>query len=259
MGVDSNREQYESAEVVSYYERQRDLQPCEQYLFERHLKAGMTILDMGVGGGRTTPYLAQLAKRYVGADYSKSMVEACRRRFPYLEFRLCDATDMAQFASGEFDAVVFSFNGIDVIRTDEGRARCLAETARVLKPGGIFIFSSHNARVLGEWPLLAEARGYQIPWPIFRSLFKSASLAARNFGRAHYSKGAGYIRDPVHGGMHHYVSTPETMIPQLQAAGFDVLEVVGGHFPHVRTSYFTPWYYYACRRQTISAASDSKA
>lgn len=249
MTGDGNLEKYKSDEVVSFYERQTDLQPCEQHLFARHLTPGMAILDMGVGGGRTTPYLAEGAGRYVGADYSEEMVAACRKRFPDLEFCHCDATDMAQFADGTFDAVVFSFNGIDVIRSDEGRARCLAETARVLKPGGVFIFSSHNARILGVWPLLANARGHQIAWRIVRSIFKSASLAARNYGREAYVKGEGYIRDPVHGGMDHYVSTPATMEPQLAAAGFTVVETVGGHFPEVSAPYLTPWHYYAARKR----------
>src|SRR5262249_11469211 len=157
-----------SAEVVSYYEGQTELQACEKHLFENHLKPGMAILDIGVGGGRTTPHLSGISGRYVGVDYSKAMVETCRRRFPTLEFRNCDATDMRQFADSAFDAVVFSFNGIDSIRSGEGRARCLAEISRVLTPEGIFIFSSHNARALGIWPMLQGARGHQIPWRIIR-------------------------------------------------------------------------------------------
>lgn len=249
MNADENLEKYESGEVVSFYERQTVLQPCEQYLFSRHLRPGLAILDMGVGGGRTTPYLAKYCSRYVGADYSNAMIEACRNRFPALEFRHCDATDMAQFADGEFDALVFSFNGIDVIRSDDARARCLSEIARVLKPDGMFIFSSHNARLVGIWPLLDTARGHQVPWRIFRSIFKSISIAARTLGRAAFSKGEGYIHDPVHGGMGHYVSTPATMDPQLRAAGFEVVEIIGGHFPEVTVNYMTPWFYYAaCKR-----------
>src|SRR6266446_2135875 len=150
----------------------------------------MAILDMGVGGGRTTPYLAKAAGRCVGADYSGVMVEACRRRFPDQEFRHCDATDMAVFDDEEFDAIVFSFNGIDVIRTDDGRARCLSETARVLTRGHLHLLVSH-AKILGVWPLLTDARGHQIPWRIVRSVFKSAVLTVRNLGRAPFSDDAG--------------------------------------------------------------------
>ena len=219
---------------------------AEKYLFEQHLRLGLVILDMGVGGGRTTPFLAKDAARYVGADYSEAMVGACRRRFPDLEFRHCDATDMAQFADAEFDAVVFSFNGIDVITSNEGRSRCLAETARVLRPGGIFIFSSHNARVLGVWPQLSNAHGHQVPWRIVRSVFKSASVAIRTLRSDAFKAGEGFILDPVHGGMRHYVSTPDTIRPQIDSVGLQLLDTVGGHYPKVRSAALTPWYYYAC-------------
>lgn len=246
--ADINREKYETDEVISFYERQTELQQSEAYLFGRHLRPGAEILDMGVGGGRTTPYLARDAKSYVGADYSEGMVDACRQRFPDLEFRHCDATDMSQFADGAFDVVVFSFNGIDVIPTNEGRALCLAETARVLKPRGLFIFSSHNARILGVWPQLKGASGFRVPWRIARSAFKSFQLSTRAVLRPVFKSGEGFIIDPVHGGMQHYVSIPATMRPQLESHGFEVIEVVGGPDPSVKSEYFTPWHYYACRK-----------
>lgn len=246
--VDGNRTKYESDAVVSYYERQTELQPAEAHLFSRHIPPGASILDMGVGGGRTTRYLAGRASRYVGADYSLSMVESCRTRFPGLEFQHCDATDMVRFADGEFDVVVFSFNGIDVIGNDESRSRCLRETARVLKPGGLFIFSSHNAKVLGVIPALQNAKPHQMIWRTLRAAGKSAQLTIKALRGSAFSAGEGYIRDPVHGGMDHYVSTPEKMAPQLRDAGFEIEERVAGPSPSVRSAYLTPWHYYACRK-----------
>jgi SAM-dependent methyltransferase len=248
MNVDSNLAKYNSPEVVLFYETKTELQLCEKHLFDSYLKPSMTLLDMGVGGGRTTPYLSGIARRYIGADYSHAMVESCRRRFPDLEFRHCDATDMRQFLDGTFDAVVFSFNGIDYIRNDKGRACCLAETSRVLKPGGIFIFSSHNARALGIWPLLQGARGPQIPLRIVRSVVKSARMAQRMLASGAYTAGEGYIHDPVHGGLDTYVSTPATLAPQLTRVGFEIIETVGSWFPTVRSALLTPWYYYSCRK-----------
>lgn len=248
MQADTNLLKYESDEVVSYYECQHELQPAEAWLFERYAQPGHAILDIGVGGGRTTPYLAKDAQRYVGVDYSQRMVESCRARFPELEFHHCDATDMVQFADCEFDLVVFSFNGIDVIGSDEARMRCLQEIARVLDPGGIFIFSSHNAKVLGTLPTFDGAKPYQMAWRILRSFGKSAQLAFNSIRSSAFAKGEGYILDPVHGGMRHYVSTPQTMEPQLRRVGFEVVECVAGPSQRVHSSWFTPWHYYVCRK-----------
>jgi hypothetical protein len=53
------------------------------------------------------------------------MVEVYRARCPELEFHHGDATDLSQFQDRRLDAVVFSANGVDYIRTDEGRTKCL--------------------------------------------------------------------------------------------------------------------------------------
>jgi SAM-dependent methyltransferase len=252
MTADANFKIYNDPKVVEYYEKATGLQPCEAALFERWLKPGMAILDIGVGGGRTTPHLAQIASRYVGVDYSTVMVEACRRRFPALDVRYGDATDLSQFGDAEFDAAVFSFNGIDYLGSDEGRARCLREIARVLKQDGVFVFSSHNARVLGVWPQLQTARGLRIPWRIAYSLYATLRLAARNLASGAFWQGKGYVVDPTHGGLATYVSTPESMTLQSKAAGLKVVEMIGGRYPEVNHPYFTPWYYYACKKTSAT-------
>jgi SAM-dependent methyltransferase len=248
MTNDLNLRTYESSDVVAFYEKQAQLQPCEEYLFAKYVPRGAAILDMGVGGGRTTGHLAAQASRYVGADYSQSMVDACSRRFPGLEFRHCDATDMSQFASATFDVVVFSFNGIDYINDDGARARCLSEVGRVLTPGGIFIFSSHNARQLVLWPTLAAAKPHQFAWRVLRSAGKSLGVALRSLRGGTFTRGDGYVIDPVHGGIRTYVSTPATVRPQLDRAGLKLREVVRGPEPTLPADFATSWHYYACEK-----------
>jgi SAM-dependent methyltransferase len=143
---------------------------------------------------------------------------------------------------------VFSANGIDCIRTNEGRAKCLREVARVLKPGGVFVVSSHNAQAIGVWPQLKTAHGIQIPWRILYSLYASARVAARHLSHAAFWKGSGYLFDPEFGGFVIYVSTPRTFAPQVESVGLEVVDVVGVRYPDVQALWLTPWYYYACRK-----------
>jgi SAM-dependent methyltransferase len=58
------------------------------------------------------------------------------------------------FESQIFDAIIFSFNGLMTIPTKVMRAAAFAEISRVLKSGGIFIFTTHdmkNERFLEYW------------------------------------------------------------------------------------------------------------
>ena len=104
---------------------------------------GQPLLELGVGAGRAVPLLRNLSTDYVGVDYLAAMVESTRRRYPDADVRLGDARDLSAFAANRFALVVFSFMGIDAV-DHEGRTRILSEAYRVLRPGGIFWFSTLN-------------------------------------------------------------------------------------------------------------------
>jgi SAM-dependent methyltransferase len=246
--VDDSLEAYNDAKVVAHYVNASDLQPCELDLFDRFISFGASVLDIGVGGGRTTPYLSRRAGRYLGLDYASSMVEACQKRFPDLEFRCEDATDLSSIPDNSFDIVVFSFNGIDCIPTDDGRRKCFGEVFRVLKPGGKFIFSSHNAKALGVWPMLSGVGPLKKGWRILRAIGKTPFISLRQLRTRAFYAGSGYILDPVHGGLKTYTSTPGTIGPEIQSVGFNLVEVVGHPFTKRFPGWLVRWYYYVLLR-----------
>ncbi len=104
---------------------------------------GTPILDLGVGTGRTIPMLAPLASDYRGLDYSPAMVELSRERFPNIQIDHGDARDLSGYPAGHFGLVNFAFNGIDAVPAAD-RKVVLREVRRVLKPGGLFVFSALN-------------------------------------------------------------------------------------------------------------------
>jgi len=71
------------------------------------------------------------------------MVDAAKDRYPDREFRQVDARDLSAFADESFDFVLFSYNGLDCVGHAD-RLQVLAEVHRVVRPGGVFMFSSHN-------------------------------------------------------------------------------------------------------------------
>src|SRR5690606_11104955 len=133
------------ASVVANSARPWHLSPAEQATHARvRAHAGGTpSLDVGVGGGRTVEPLRRISSDYLGIDYSPGMVQACRRRFPGVRFEHADARAMDQLADASIFLAVFSCNGIGMV-SHEDRLQILAEVHRVLQPGGLFVFSTHN-------------------------------------------------------------------------------------------------------------------
>ena len=144
-----NRETFSRSDVVGAYE-DFSLQPPEVFILLDHLEQlrDRRVLDLGCGTGRTAPFLATYASEYLGVDFAAPMVEIARSRLPGLRFEVGDATNLAAYADGSFDVVVFSFNGIDYVG-HEDRLTALREAKRVLAPHGLFIFSSHNRHCSG--------------------------------------------------------------------------------------------------------------
>lgn len=104
---------------------------------------GKPLLDVGMGAGRTVPMLTSLSADYTGVDYTPELVSICRRNHPGVQVHVMDARNMSAFADDSFAFVMFSFNGIDSVNNDD-RQKVLREFARVLKPGGVALFSTHN-------------------------------------------------------------------------------------------------------------------
>jgi ubiquinone/menaquinone biosynthesis C-methylase UbiE len=264
----ANLEVYRNPEVVSHYASLQYLTPCEQYLFDRHVTSGMAVLDIGVGGGRTSAYLSSRASRYVGVDFSEEMVLACRRKFPQLEFAVSDASDLSAFPDSAFDAIVIAFNGLDCLFPAEQRRRCLRECGRVLKPGGVFIFSSHNPRSIFVRPAWSREllRGFTSKLVSENSRFfglsfstlaaaksvhswlragaESAERILRRVPKATFWQGEGYLFDHAHGGWKTHCWTPTRVGEELTRFGFRKRAVLGDDYPKSSQILITDWYYY---------------
>jgi ubiquinone/menaquinone biosynthesis C-methylase UbiE len=264
----ANLQVYRNPEVASHYGSLDYLTACERHLFETYLRAGMAILDVGVGGGRTTPYLSQKASRYVGVDYSEEMVRICRDKFPQLEFLVADASDLSRFSDASFDAMVFAFNGLDYVLPAEKRKQCLWECERVLRVGGVLIFSSHNPRsilVRPSWdPEILRAFARRLfPQPglgftlvvgaltavksihaSLRAVAGSVMRILRRVPTAVFWHGDGCWFDPAHGGLTTHYWTARRAIDEVSSLGLRFEAQRGDDYPQRSHQLVTDWYYY---------------
>jgi ubiquinone/menaquinone biosynthesis C-methylase UbiE len=264
----SNFQVYNKPDVASHYAVLNYLTPCEQFLFDLYIKPGAAVLDLGVGGGRTTAYLSRRASRYVGVDYASEMIRACRSKYPDLEFIVADASNLSAITSSSFDAVVIAFNGLDYVIPDEKRALCCAECHRVLKPGGVLLFSSHNPRSIFVRPTwnhervrvaaraFAGRRGFMNKPAVLalslaartrallRAGWRSLKRAIGRIPSRAFWRGEGYLMDSAHGGLTTHCWVPNRVVAELEKQQFRVERVLGDDYPNPSGQYTTDWYYY---------------
>jgi len=220
----SNRDTFEMPDVVEVYCQLRELQKVEVTILlglkDRLRHARM--LDIGVGGGRTTRSFASQVEEYIGIDYSASMIAACRNRlssFPAnVSFEVCDARDMAMFPDHSFGFVLFSYNGIDYL-SHEDRLRAFQEMKRVAERGALVCFSTHNLQSL-RGPVYPRwsSNPARLIWRILRYLGLLLTWRPRkDLGDQVYA----IIDDGAHESrLSTYYIMPDEQLNQLAALGF---------------------------------------
>jgi SAM-dependent methyltransferase len=259
------------------------LEPAEETLITElglNRLAAMDMLDMGVGGGRTTKYFAPLVRNYIGADYAPAMLKVCKKRFAGdLNFIECDVRAMDGFKDDSFDFVLFSFNGIDSF-SHKDRIAALKEVRRVLRSGGIFYFSSHNLNWIGlkglftiknslkkisgsggnranknSNPLMHIHRGTKAAYRIFRLNLLNRTFDMKSFIDKLRRNGKGNIYDSsLNGKASIYYVAPKEQRRQLKETGFkDIITYSRSGIKTDNDELLSQggWVYYCCKADKV--------
>jgi ubiquinone/menaquinone biosynthesis C-methylase UbiE len=223
-----NLEAYRTASAVAAYSNYHLLDE-EAHLFAKYYQAGESVLDLACGMGRTTLLLHEMGMRVKGVDQSELFIETARRRLPYLD--LCVGSfDRIEERNDSYSHILISFNSIDLAFPESQRLETLRECVRILKPGGTFIFSSHNLKSLHLFS----------PCSILHPIWKLRQ-APKAFGQRRYV---------VEDGMHVFYATRKFVIDQAEACGLKFLESVSFHkIRNISTGlYFSPYIHYAFQK-----------
>jgi ubiquinone/menaquinone biosynthesis C-methylase UbiE len=255
--TEDNEAFWSSTKRAQGYSARSHLYPAEErFLHEfRDLLPQWRMLDLGIGGGRSTVHFAPMVAEYVGTEYSQVMLDKCRSRFrtwsSEVNLRLADARDLSEFPSSCFDFVLFSFNGLDEV-DHGGRMAALAEIRRVLRPDGFFLFSSHNLRSVDSQFSFVFARH---PARLARSVWKYVRirLANRRLGDRRALHGHTLIHDyPFDWNKFTYYVDSDEQLAQLEQCGFRQSKLYlpdGPQCASLANSEVTkqPWLYYLAR------------
>jgi 2-polyprenyl-6-hydroxyphenyl methylase/3-demethylubiquinone-9 3-methyltransferase len=150
--------------------------------------SGKTVLDLGCGGGFMSEAMAREGANVIGVDPSAPAIEAARLHAQAeglaIEYRV-GSGERVPLEDESVDCVVC----VDVLEHVESLDAVLDEVARVLKPGGLFLFDTINrtlpARIVlvhfGEKILGLLPRGTHDPAKFIKPDELRALLADRGF------------------------------------------------------------------------------
>ena len=150
--------------------------------------AGLRVLDIGCGGGFLAEEFAALGCRVTGVDPSPISVSAARAhaagRSLQIDYRVGPGEDLPA-ADAAFDVACCC----DVLEHVSDLHRVISETARVLKPGGLYLFDTINRtlrsnllaiKVVQQWPLTRLTDVAIHDWDMFITPAELAGVLERH-------------------------------------------------------------------------------
>lgn len=154
---------------------------------------GKTVLDIGCGGGFMSEALAQRGAHVTGIDPAQHAIAAARQhaQASYLDIDYhVGYAEQLPFKAHSFDHILC----VDVLEHVGDLHIVLAEAARVLRPGGLFMFDTINSTWIARFAMITLAenllkllpkgthdpKGFITP-DVLRDAFEANSLSPGKF------------------------------------------------------------------------------
>jgi ubiquinone/menaquinone biosynthesis C-methylase UbiE len=245
---------YNNIEIVKSYAKELKITAPESTILklvkDKALKN--TMLDIGVGAGRTTRYFAYLFNQYFGIDYSEKMISSCKNTIAghNITFQCADARNLNMFEDHYFDFIFFSFNGIDSVSIQD-RTRILLEIKRLAHKDSIVAFSSHNKYAIKHIYNFKPPRNiFHIPMELKRRKFiKKLNPSYQEIQHESFFT----FKDGAHDfKLEVMYVDPNWQIKELMELGFTDISVYSLHtgksipINQLNEGINDPWLYYVC-------------
>lgn len=132
------------AAVRAWYAARAEPTDAPSRAFDRSLLApylaGADVLDIGVSTHHDAAEWAPFARTWTAVDFLPEVVERCRTAMPTgASWDLGDARALP-YPDARFD-IVLSLSTVDHIVTHQDRVQTHREAVRVLRPGGVYVFT----------------------------------------------------------------------------------------------------------------------
>ncbi len=158
------------------------------------------VLDLGCGPGLYAKKLSERGTKVKGIDLSRDLIKIAKRENPNIEFKIGDAENLP-YKNSEFDIVLAAL----VLGHLSNWDKALSEINRVLKRGGIFVFSGYN-------PVIEKTK--KTRW-FFRNFREIKDYFEEGWRFSKWKKDAKKI---------HYHRTYGTIVKSLVKHGFEIID-----------------------------------
>jgi SAM-dependent methyltransferase len=192
LSTTNNKDLYSGVEFATWLNLQ-ELLSAEKQLIHTYLQPDLHTIEAGTNGGRILLNMQELGfKNLAGFDYVPALIDRAIERNPdrSIDFQVQDAVGLA-YPDASFDQIIYLQQIICLIETQQDRLKAVQESYRILKPGGIGLFSflsfeSRSAKLiyanyLGYIKMIRKLRGdkrsiQDLPWLILGGKFNFGAI-----------------------------------------------------------------------------------
>ncbi len=137
--------------------REQAVRHFQRNIRQRHVLEGLCALDIGCGGGLVAEPLARMGAQVTGIDAGEEVIAVARDHARAMglsiTYRAGDVVAYARRHAARFDLITC----LEVIEHVTDRPAFVGAIARMLKPGGMLVFSTPNRTPLSWGVLIAGA------------------------------------------------------------------------------------------------------
>ena len=145
------------SDEVRWVRTLKNLVPGRLAWFDRYIDwTDKDVLDLGCAGGFMAEALASKGARVTGIDPASDAIEAAKSRATLVGQAIRYDVGIGEalpYEDETFDAVVC----VDVLEHVSDRTKVTAEIARVLRPGGIFLYDTINRNLVSRLATITVA------------------------------------------------------------------------------------------------------
>lgn len=159
-----------AAEYTKKFINELDGKPFDRNLLERFarmLPEGGLVYECGCGSGHIGHFLFNQGRQKVtGLDFSEQSIEQARQTFPDIEF-LVDNMLASKMPTGSADGILAFYAIVHFTYREVGKT--LSEWYRLLKPGGLCLFSYHVGKEIVPVENFLDIPGAGATWRFLKT------------------------------------------------------------------------------------------